>query len=161
MSRSVPSDCRVALDGAAGSAAIFQGMGPANLAPAVTAGKEVGNFQRLTTAGYQVPARAGSNLNFCYGCVHLDRRSFGWLYPLVEFNGIYHTTRVDVDLPTRDGFINLGDFEATGNLVTLAAGVNAVVVPSKIELGAVYTTSIAAQRYFGFNGFLVKMVFRY
>ena len=62
---------------------------------------------------------------------------------------------------TRGGFIDFGEFESAGNLVTLAADANAVLIPSKIEIGAVYTTSIAAPRDFGFNGFLVKMIFRY
>ena len=43
----------------------------------------------------------------------------------------------------------------------LAAGANAVLIPAKLEAGMVYTTSIAAQRDFGFNGFLAKMVLRY
>jgi hypothetical protein len=30
-----------------------------------------------------------------------------------------------------------------------------------LEAGMVYTTSIAAQRDFGFNGFLWKLVYRY
>ena len=38
---------------------------------------------------------------------------------------------------------------------------NAVLIPAKLEAGMVYTTSIAAQRDFGFNGFLAKMVLRY
>jgi hypothetical protein len=144
-----------------GSSAVFQGNGPANLAPYLTAGKAFGNFHLLATGGYQFPAGPGSNLNLFYGSVHLDRQTFGWLYPLVEFNGIYHTNTVSLDLPTRLGFLNFGDFETTGNLVTLAAGANAVLIRSKLEAGMVYTTSIATQRNFGFNGFLEKLVYRY
>src|SRR5262249_44024569 len=144
-----------------GSSAIFQGNGPANLAPYLTAGKEFGNVHVLADVGYQFPAGSGSNLNLFYGCVHLDHRTFGWLYPLVEFNWLYHVNGVSVDLPTRLGFLDLSDFETTGNLVTLAAGADAVLIPAKLEVGMVYTTSIAAQRDFSFNGFLFRMTLRY
>jgi hypothetical protein len=144
-----------------GSRAVFQGIGPAHLAPYVTAGKEFGEFHVLADLGFEFPTGSDHGSEIFYGCLHLDRRTFGWLYPLVEFNWIYHTTSVDVDLPLREGFINFGSFESTGNLVTLAAGADAVLIPSKLEVGAVYTTSIAAQRDFGFNGFLLKMVLRY
>ena len=79
----------------------------------------------------------------------------------MEFNFVYHTTTVSVDLPLREGFIDLGSFQSTGNIVTLAVGADAALIPSKLEVGAVYTTSIAAQRDFGFNGFLLRMVLRY
>lgn len=144
-----------------GSRAIFQGEGPANLAPYLTAGKGFGEAHVLASTGYQFPAGPGSSLNFFYGCLHIDRRILGWLYPLVEFNWIYHTTPVSIDLTTRTGFIDFGDFESTGNLLSLAAGANAVLVPSKLEAGMVYTTSLSAQREFGFNGFLAKLVYRY
>ena len=145
-----------------GSKAIFQGNGPAHLAPYVTAGKGFGDYHVLADLGYEFPTGSdGKGSDIFYGCVHFDRRMFGWLYPLVEFNWIYHTTTVDVDLPLREGFIDLGSFSATGNIVTLAAGADAVLIQSKLEVGAVYTTSIAAQRDFGFNGFLLRMVLRY
>jgi hypothetical protein len=83
------------------------------------------------------------------------------LYPLVEFNWVYHTTHLDIDLPLRTGFFDLGDFQASGNLITLAVGANAVLVPGKLEAGAVYTTAIATQRDFDFNGFWVKMMYRF
>jgi hypothetical protein len=144
-----------------GSSAVFQGNGPAQLAPYLTAGKEIGDFHVLANVGYQFPAGSGGPTSFFYGCVHFDRQTFGWLYPLVEFNWIYHTTEVAVDLPTRFGFFDFGDFQSTGNLVTLAAGANAVLIPEKVEVGAAYTTSIAAEHGFNFDGFLVKMVLRY
>jgi hypothetical protein len=43
----------------------------------------------------------------------------------------------------------------------MAAGANAVLIPERLEVGAVYTTSIATQRDFNVNGLLVKMVLRY
>ena len=48
-------------------------------------------------------------------------------------------------LPTRRGFIDMGNFEATGTVVSLAAGVNAVLIRERLEIGAVYTTVIASQ----------------
>jgi hypothetical protein len=144
-----------------GTKDIFQGIGPTHLAPYLTAGKGFGDFHVLANLGYQFPVGSGGVSNLFYGSVHLDRQLFGWLYPLVEFNWVYHTTHVDIDLPTRRGFIDLNDFEASGNLVTLAVGANAVLVRGKLEAGAVYTTPISTQRDFSFNGFLIKMVYRF
>ena len=145
-----------------GSHEVFQGHGPAHLAPYLTAGKEFGEFHVLATTGYQFPAGPGNDTsNVFYANVHFDRRLFGWLYPLVEFNCIYHTTSVNVGVPAARGFVDFDNFESSGNLVSLAAGANAVLVPEKLEVGAVYTTSIATQHDLGFNGLLVKMTLRY
>jgi hypothetical protein len=145
-----------------GSAAIFQGYGPVHMAPYLTFGKEFGKFHVLGTGGYQFPTASGDATSYLfYANLHLDRQMFGWLYPLVELNWIYHTTGVSLDLPTQRGFIDLGNFEATGNILTLAAGANAVLVRDRLELGAVYSTPLATQRNFDFNGLLVKMVVRY
>jgi hypothetical protein len=145
-----------------GSHDIFQGHGPGNLAPYLTAGKGFCDFHVLATAGYYFPAGPGDDTSqFLYADVHLDRCFFGWLYPLVEFNFDYHTTSVSIDLPARRGFFNLNTFETTGNILTMAVGANAVLVPEKLEFGAVYITSLATQRDFNVNGLLVKMVFRY
>jgi hypothetical protein len=145
-----------------GSHEIFQGHGPAHLAPYVTAGKEFGKYHVLATVGYEFPAGPGSDVSkFFNANVHFDRQMFGWLYPLVEFNDIYHTASVRFGLPTKRGFIDMDTFEATGNIVTLAAGANAVLVRERLEIGAVYTTVIASQRNFDANGLLVKMTLRY
>ena len=45
--------------------------------------------------------------------------------------------------------------------MTLAVGANAVLIRDRLELGAVYTTPLATQRNFDFNGLLVKMVIRF
>jgi hypothetical protein len=145
-----------------GSSALFQGNGPVTMAPYLTFGKEFGKYHVLGTGGYQFPAGSGHvTANVFYANLHLDRQTFGWLYPLVEFNWTYHTTGVSVDTPTRHGFIDFNNFESTGNILTLAAGANAVLVRDRLELGAVYSTPLATQRNFDFNGLLVKMVIRY
>jgi hypothetical protein len=83
-----------------GSKAVFQGFGPAHLAPYVTAGKEFGDFHVLADVGYDFPAASDEKgTEIFYGCLHLDRRMFGWLYPLVEFNWVYHTSTAAIDLP--------------------------------------------------------------
>lgn len=144
-----------------GSQAVFQGNGPAMLVPYATIGKGWGDVHFLGTAGYQFPVGSGgSSTNIFYANFHLDRQ-FGWFYPLVEVNCIYHQSSVDLDLPTRFGFVDLGTFSSSGNLVSLAVGGNAVIVPNKVELGAVYLCPLATQRNFDFDGVLVKMVFRY
>jgi hypothetical protein len=145
-----------------GSHDIFQGHGPAHLAPYLTVGKGFGDFHVLATTGYYFPAGPGSDTSqFVYAGLHLDRRVFGWLYPLVEFNWDYHTTSVSLDLPARRGFFNLNNFEASGNILTMAVGANAVLIPERLEFGAVYTTSIATQRDFSFDGLVVKIVYRF
>lgn len=145
-----------------GAHEVFQGHGPLHLAPYLTAGKEFGKFHVLATVGYQFPAGPGNdNTQLFYANAHIDRQIFGWLYPLVEFNTSYHTTSVSFGLPTRRGFIDFDTFEASGNIVALAAGANAVLIPERLEFGAVYTTAIATQRNFDFNGLIVKMVLRY
>jgi hypothetical protein len=68
---------------------------------------------------------------------------------------------VNVDRLTRRGFIDLGNFESEGNLVSLAAAANAVLIPGRLELGAVSSTVIALQHDFEVNGLLVKMMLRY
>jgi hypothetical protein len=146
-----------------GSHEVFQGLGPALMAPYVTAGKEFGEFHVLATAAYQFPF-AGSGhaeTELFYANVHFDRRCFGWLYPLVEFNWTNHTTDVSFGLPTREGLIDLGNFEHTGNLLTMAVGANAVLVKERLEIGGVYTTVLAHQHNFDANGLLVRMMLRY
>jgi hypothetical protein len=145
-----------------GSSAVFQGHGPAKLAPYFTLGKEFGEFHILATVGYEFPAESDRvSTNFFNTNVHFDRRCFGWLYPLLEFNAIYHTTTVPVELPQRIGFIDMGTFTSTGTLVAMAVGANAVLIPSKLEFGGAYTTSLSAEHGFDFNGLIVKMVFRF
>jgi hypothetical protein len=145
-----------------GSQAMFQGNGPVHLAPYATIGKEFGDFHVLATAGYLFPTASGTaTTNLFYGNIHFDRQFFGWLYPLIEFNWNYHTTSVAPDLPIRRGFIDFDNFESTGNIVTLAAGADAVLVKGRVEFGAVYSTPIATQRDFNANGLLVKLVLRY
>src|SRR5262249_17251887 len=83
----------------AGGYDVFQGRGPVYLAPYLTVGKEFGAFHVLATAGYEFPTASWSTLsNQFYLNTHLDRQCFGWIYPLVEFNWIYHATNRDVDL---------------------------------------------------------------
>jgi hypothetical protein len=147
-----------------GAHEVFNGYGPAEMSTYLTGGKEFGEFHVLGTVGYHFPIGPGSsNEQFFYANLHLDRRLFGWLYPLVEFNCIYHTVSVgaNISLPTREGFIDFGDFSATGNSVFFSAGANAVIVPERLEFGAVYTTSIASQNDFHVDALLVKMTIRY
>ena len=137
---------------------------PPYLAPYVTAGKEICcNWHVLATTGYQFPAGSGNaTTNFFYGNIHIDRQFFGWLYPLVEFNWAYHTTNIsDVNIATRRGVIDLGTVNASGNLVTVAPGFNAVLIRDRLEFGAVYETPISAQHNYKFNSVLVKMTMRY
>ncbi len=145
-----------------GSKDVFAGSGPVHLAPYLTAGKGFGDFHVLATTGYYFPAASGSDTSkVFYADLHIDRRCFGWLYPLVEFNFDYHTTSVSLDLPARRGFFDLNNFETSGNILTMAVGANAVLVPEKLEFGAVYLTSLATQHDFNVNGLMVKLVYRF
>jgi hypothetical protein len=145
-----------------GSYEVFQGHGPLELAPYVTAGKEFGKFHVLATTGFQFPVGPGDdNLKVWYANVHLDRQCFEWLYPLVEFNTNTLTKSASFGLTTRRGFVDFGNFEATGTVVTLAAGANAVLIRERLEVGAAYVTVIASQRDFAANGVICKMTLRY
>ena len=145
-----------------GSHEIFQGHGPLELSPYLTLGKEFGEFHVLATTGYQFPAGPGNDhSDIFYANIHFDRRMCGWLYPLVEFNTIYHTTSVSFGLQSHRGFFDFNSFETSGNIVTVAVGANAVIVPERVEFGAVYTTAIATQHDFDVNGLLVKMTLRF
>jgi hypothetical protein len=146
----------------AGAYEMFQGHGPLELAPYVTLGKEFGKFHVLATTGFLFPAGPGNdNLHAYFANVHIDRQCFGWLYPLVEFNTNFLTKGTSFGLTTHRGFIDLGNFEATGNVVSLAAGANAVLIRERLELGGAYTTVIGSQRDFSANGLIVKMTLRY
>ena len=145
-----------------GSHDIYQGHGPAHLAPYVTVGQGWCDFHLLATTGYYFPAGPGSDTSrFFYADLHMDRQCFGWLYPLIEFNWIEHTTTTSLDLPARRGFFDLNNFESSGNILTMAVGANVVLIPAKLEFGAVYLTSIASQHDFNVDGLMVKMVYRY
>jgi hypothetical protein len=145
-----------------GSSSVFQGSPPANLNPYVTVGKEINHFHILATAGYSFPAGSGGpTTQLFYGAVHLDRRCLGWLYPLVEFNWGVHTTQVNLDAPFRHDFFDLDSFTASGNIVTVAPGLNAMIIQDKLEIGAVYETPIASENHVHFNGFLVKVLLRF
>jgi hypothetical protein len=152
----------VRLEVPCGANEVFQGYGPAEMAPYLTVGKEFGEFHLLATTAYEFPIGPGNdNQQIFMLNVHLDRRCFGWLYPLVEVNALYHVTSVGFGLDTRRDFVDFGNFESSGNVVTLAVGANAVLVPEHLEIGAVYTTVIASQGNLDANSLLVKMVLRY
>ncbi|MFL5242885.1 MAG: hypothetical protein ACJ8FY_12310 [Gemmataceae bacterium] len=146
-----------------GSHEVFQGMGPALMAPYFTAGKEWGEFHVLATSGFQFPFAGSGKLekDVFYTNIHLDRRCFGCLYPLVEFNLSYHTSNVSFGLATREGFIDFGNFQSQGNVLTMAVGANVVLIKERLEFGAVYGTVLASQHDFEANSLLVKMMLRY
>lgn len=145
-----------------GSYEIFQGRGPALLSPYFTVGKEIGDFHFLLTSGYQFPLRDGArDTEIFYLNAHLDRAICGWIYPMVEANWSNHTTSVDVALPTRQGFINFGNFDSAGNIVTVGTGVNFVLIRDRLEFGAIYVRSVATQRNFEVDAIIAKLVLRY
>jgi hypothetical protein len=147
----------------AGATQIFQGgANPAYLAPYVTIGKEFGCYHVLATTGYEFAAGSGdATTSTAYLNLHFDRK-IGWLYPLIELNGSYHTSSTDVSITSpHHGVIDLGTFSSTGNTLIGAVGATAVLVPGKLELGAVYTRPVSAQNHFDYNGVLVRMTWRY
>jgi hypothetical protein len=145
-----------------GEAVVFQGHGPAQLAPYLTMGKGFGNVHLLATTGYQFPAASGAtDTRLFYFNGHIDRQCFGWLYPLFEVNWIQHSTAVDLNRTFLNNFFDFGTFEQSGNVVSMAAGFNAVLVRNRLELGAVYERPLFTQTNFTFNGLLVKLVMRY
>lgn len=147
-----------------GEAEVFQGFGPAYLAPYITFGKGWGDFHVLGTFGYEFPAGDSPvTANIFYGSLHLDRRICGWLYPLVEFNWASADLNANLapEVENQLAFFGFGNFPSSGTLVTVAVGANAVLIPEKLEFGAVFITPIHNDRNFDFNSLLLKMVYRY
>jgi hypothetical protein len=145
-----------------GSTEIFQGRGPLHIAPYLTAGKELGNFHVLATAGYQFPVGSGNDVSrVYYANAHLDYQLCDWIYPLVEVNWSQAEKSVGADLATRRGYINLGNFETTANVLSLASGFNFVIVRDKLELGAVYVFPVNASPRIYFNEVIARMTYRF
>jgi hypothetical protein len=145
-----------------GSSDVFQGTGPAYLAPYATVAKEFGDFHVLNTVGFQFAIGPGdATPPTFYGTLHFDRCFFGWLYPLVEFNWAALTGDVNVNLPTLRGLIDYSSFSSTGAILTVAPGLNVVLVPDHVELGGVYQTPLDSEHHLHFSELLVKLVLRY
>jgi hypothetical protein len=145
-----------------GSYEVFQGKGPANLAPYVTVGQGFGNFHVLATAGYEFALRSpGSQARTFNLNGHLDYQLCDWIYPLVEVNWSRSENDVDVNLPLRRGFFSLGNFDAGTEVVTLALGVNFVLIRDRLEFGGCWSTPLYTQRDFDFNTMLLKMIVRF
>lgn len=142
---------------------VFQGHNPVYLSPYLTAGKEFGAMHVLATTGYQFPVSgAKDRLQIYYANAHLDYQVRDWIYPLVEVNSSFLINDYNGrGLGSGVGFFDPGNFSSTGNVVSLAAGVNLVLVRNRAELGAVYSTSVYTQRDFDFDGLLVKMIMRF
>ena len=118
-----------------GATQVFQGGAtPAYLSPYLTIGKEIGLFHLLATTGYEFPAgSADATTNTFYLNLHIDRK-IGWLCPLIELNGFYHTSNVDITVATpRHGVIDLGTFSSTGNTLTAAVGAQCRARPRQIR----------------------------
>lgn len=144
-----------------GTSSLFQGAPPWYLGAYGTVGKEFGDWHFLTTVGFEFPVGEGAvRKDTFYGTIHIDRR-FGWLYPLVEFNWAVLTANADLDTPFLPHLFSLDNFSANGSILTVAPGFNAVLIPDRLEVGAVYQTPIASQRDVHFNSVLVKLVLRY
>jgi hypothetical protein len=145
-----------------GSYEVFQGKGPAYLSPYVTVGQGLGNFHLLATAGYEFPLRTGgSQTRTFYANGHLDYQLCDWIYPLVEVNYLRTENDVDVNLPLRRGFFSLGNFDAGGEVLTLALGLNFVLIRDRLEVGGCWSTPLYTQRDFDFNTMLLKMIVRF
>jgi hypothetical protein len=145
-----------------GESDVFQGHGPATCAPYVTIGKEFGDFHVLATAGYQFPFGGGADrAQIVYANVHFDYRIAGWIYPVFEINSSYLLTDLDKSIAVHGAFIDMGNFASTGDIVSMAVGVNFVLVPDRLEVGAVYSRPLYTQRDFDFNGLVAKMVIRF
>lgn len=145
-----------------GESDVFAGHGPTEMATYLTVGKELGNFHVLNTNGFKFPIGPGKNTsNSFYGSLHIDRRTLGWLYPLVEFNYFAAVTHPDLDILAPHDFLGLGGVTPGASMITVAPGFNAVLIHNRLELGAVYQTPIASEHNFRFHEILVKMIIRF
>jgi hypothetical protein len=145
-----------------GEAEVGGGHGPVYLTPYLTFGKGFGNFHVLGTTGYNFPCANGTaTTHEYYASVHFDYRLFGWFYPLVEFNGWWSRTNVDLSQSFLPNFFSLDRFDIAGNLVTVAPGFNAVLIPDRLEVGMTYQTPIWSQRDVRFDQVLLKIILRF
>jgi hypothetical protein len=144
-----------------GSKEVFNGTGPAYLAPYLTLGKEFGNFHVLATTGYYFPCEDSTVTTQTYFAnFHFDYR-LGWFYPLVEFNGSWSNKTINFTPDFAPGLIEIDRFDGTGGIFAVSPGFNAVLVQDKLEVGAVYSTPIWSRHDFNFNSMLVKMIIRF
>ena len=144
-----------------GESSVFQGHGQPVLSPYFTVGKGWGNWHVLNTTGYGFSLGKGRDTTSAfYGTVHVDYK-LGWLYPLLELNWGAFTKEFTPDLPFDRGLANFGTANVTGSYATLSPGVNAVLIPGRLELGGAYTTKLASERNVDLNAMIVKMVIRY
>jgi len=144
-----------------GSKEVFQGTGPAYLAPYLTLGKEFGNFHVLATTGYYFPCEDSTVTTQTYFAnFHFDYR-LGWFYPLVEFNGSWSNKTINFTRDFAPGLIEIDRFDNTGGIFAVSPGFNAVLVQDRLEVGAVYSTAIWARHGFNFNSMLAKMIIRF
>jgi hypothetical protein len=145
-----------------GEASVGQGHGPAYLTPYMTFGKEFGDFHVLATTGYRFPTGPGTATNdIYYANLHFDVRTFCWLYPLVEFNGAWPSKTLDLSTTDFTGVFGIDQHTFAGGIVTLAPGFNTILVPDRLEFGAVYQTDIYSEHHYHFNEVLLKMILRY
>jgi hypothetical protein len=144
-----------------GSKEVFNGNPPTYLAPYLTIGKEFGNFHVLATTGYNFAAEhAAVSTNTYFANFHFDYR-MGWFYPLVEFNGSWSNKTINFTPDFAPGLIEIDRFDGTGGIFAVSPGFTAVLIPEKLDVGAVYSTPIWSRHDFNFNSLLVKMNIRF
>ncbi len=145
-----------------GSESVFQGTGPPYMAVYGTGGKEFGNFHVLATAGYEFPLGTDRvTTQTLYTNFHLDYRLTPVLYPVFEINAAYRLNEFNLGDIGGRGFGAFSNFEASGTTVSYAAGLNAVLIQDKLEMGAVYQGPLYTAGPLDFDVLLVKFVLRF
>lgn len=146
-----------------GESKVFQRIGSGLVTAFTTFGQEFGDTHVLLNGGYQFGLKEGNYSDFLYGQIHVDRRFFGWLYPLAEFNFFGYTSggrNFPAGLGEGDGLINFGTNGRAGRtFVTFAVGLKAQVTRN-LDVGVAWDTplgdkNITSQR------LLVEAIFRY
>jgi hypothetical protein len=131
-----------------------------------TAGKEVAcRWHVLDTFGYQFGLDSAQNSSFFYNSLHLDRQTFGWLYPLIELNWFHYTQGGNRGLPPAlgegDGLLNLGTSGVAGNdLLTLAVGLKAKL-GDHADTGLAWEVPLSNRKDLIDNRLLFEFILRY
>jgi hypothetical protein len=118
----------------------------------------------LSTLAYQFPLHSGENSSFFYTSVHVDRRCFGRLYPMLELNWFYYLTggsRLPREYGEGEDVFNLGTGGVGGqNLVTLAPGLKARLC-EHAEVGTSWEFPLTHPHYLINNRLVVELILRY
>jgi hypothetical protein len=149
-----------------GEADVFQHNGAGILTLFSSSGQEFWcNWHIVNNTGVNIPMNNAYNSGVIYSSMHIDRRCFGWLYPLAEVNWFYYYAGGSHGVPSAlgegDGLFNFGTNDMSGsNFVSAAFGLKAVV-SDHLSLGAAWEFPLTNRHDVMDNRLTAEVIFRY